>query len=288
MQNDRDFEQLEENSATENNTFIPLETEVYIILAVTLTAMFLLSDLFFKYLGNAGFILAELLILVPVIVFLIRKKGKWLYLLRLNSISRQTVVLSALIGVCILVISDEIQRLIEMIFPMPQKILDSITVNLQIDNFGDFLLIGLGVVVVAGFAEEMLFRGFVQKTFEYRKGVTQAVMLSSLLFALIHLNPWWLIQILLLSFLLGILAWRAESILPGVIVHAINNSAGLWSANTELETIPFYEWHGHVSPILLLIAGFTFYKSMQKFFTATEHLHDIQEDSDISSTNWSA
>lgn len=288
MQNDRDFEQLEENSATENNTFIPLETEVYIILAVTLTAMFLLSDLFFKYLGNAGFILAELLILVPVIVFLIRKKGKWLYLLRLNSISRQTVVLSALIGVCILVISDEIQRLIEMIFPMPQKILDSITVNLQIDNFGDFLLIGLGVVVVAGFAEEMLFRGFVQKTFEYRKGVTQAVMLSSLLFALIHLNPWWLIQILLLSFLLGILAWRAESILPGVIVHAINNSAGLWSANTELETIPFYEWHGHVSPILLLIAGFTFYKSMQKFFTATEHLHDIQEDSDSSSTNWSA
>ena len=288
MENDKNFEQQDDNSVTVDETIIPKEIEVYTILAVTLAAMFLLSDLIFKYLGNAGFVIAELLIIVPMIVFLIRKKGKWLYLLRINSISRKTTLLSVLIGLSVLILSDEIQRIVEMIFPMPREILESITINLQIDNFGDFILIGLGVVVIAGFAEEMLFRGFVQKTFEYRRGITQAVMSSSLLFAIIHLNPWWLIQILLLAFLLGILAWRAESILPGVIVHAINNGAGLWSANTDLESIPFYEWHGHVSPILLLIAGFTLYKSIRKFFAETENLHSVPEDTDISSHKWSA
>ena len=278
----------------EGESSVPAEFEMYIVLAATVLLMFGLSQSIFNLFGKAGYIVAELLIITPLIVYLARRSRGWKSIVRLNGISPRLIKLSALAGFSILVITDEIQRLIELIFPMPPDLIESIAENLQIENFLDFVLVGAGVVIVAGITEEILFRGFVQKTLERRKGVTQAVTTASLLFALIHLNPWWVIQILILAMILGILAWRADSVFPGVIVHVINNGIGLWSANSELEEIPFYDWKGHVSPIILLIAVYTLYWSMKKFFEATEHLHqDIDssgEDNDgpDSTVSWRA
>ena len=252
---------------------VPREFEMYLILAATVFIMFSVTQPVFDLFGKGGYIIAELLIAGPVIIYLARKPAGWKSIIRLNRISGNIAGLSVLLGLSLLVITDEIQRLIEIVFPMPADILESITKNLQIDSFRDFILIGTGVVIVAGITEEILFRGFVQKTLEKRKGVTSAVTTASILFALIHINPWWVIQILILAMFLGIIAWRADSILPGIIIHFINNGIGLWSANSELEAIPFYEWKGHVSPLIVLIAVYTMYKVMKKFYRETAYLH---------------
>lgn len=257
----------------EGESTVPREFEMYLILAATVFIMFSVTQPVFDLFGKGGYIVAELLIAGPVIIYLARKPAGWKSILRLNRISGNIAGLSVLLGLSLLVITDEIQRLIEIFFPMPADILESITQNLQIDSFRDFILIGTGVVIVAGITEEILFRGFVQKTLEKRKGVTPAVTTASILFALIHINPWWVIQILILAMFLGIIAWRADSILPGIIVHFINNGIGLWSANSELEAIPFYEWKGHVSPLIVLIAVYTLYWAMKKFYRETGHLH---------------
>jgi len=273
---------------------VPKEFDMYIVLAAVVFVMFTVTQPVFDLFGKGGYIIAELMIVAPVIIYLARKPVGWKSILRLNGISGKVAGLSALIGLSLLVITDEIQRLLEIFFPMPTDILESILENLQIDSFRDFLLIGTGVVIVAGITEEILFRGFVQKTLEKRKGVTQAVSTASILFALIHINPWWVIQILILAMFLGILAWRADSVLPGIIVHFINNGIGLWSANSNLEEIPFYSWNGHVSPLIVLIAIYALYRAMKNLYRETGHLHqdggsNNQDNTDSDSTlSWRA
>jgi membrane protease YdiL (CAAX protease family) len=66
---------------------------------------------------------------------------------------------------------------------------------------------------------------------------------------------YWAIQIFLLGIILGLLAWRSNSIIPSFIGHAINNAAALMFYNTEQTYFQgIYLWGNHVSPLILILA----------------------------------
>jgi membrane protease YdiL (CAAX protease family) len=79
--------------------------------------------------------------------------------------------------------------------------------------------------IVAGVSEEIGFRGYMQLPLEKQYGPVVAIAVTSLLFMLIHLNHSWARpiwpQIVFASILLGILAWRTKSLIPGIIGHSI-------------------------------------------------------------------
>ena len=87
-----------------------------------------------------------------------------------------------------------------------------------------------------------------------RKGdITRAVILSSLSWALIHANPYWAVQIFIMGIIIGFLAWRTNSIFPGIIVHVVNNLMSLIFINSEMDSvIDWYLTGNHVNPIILL------------------------------------
>jgi len=252
---------------------LPTEISIFTIMVVTVFMMFLVTTPLYRLLGKMSYATVELMLIVPAMIYLIGEKFKWKTVLRLNGISASVARTSFLIAIAMVVISDELDRLVAMVYSMPESISASIAEGLQIHNFYDLVMLGLGAVVVASIVEEALFRGFLQRSLEKHRNVTSAVMTGAIFFALIHLNPWWIIQILILAMLLGILAWRAESIIPGVIVHMVNNTLGLWSVNTDLETPAFYLWHGHVNPIIFLSAILLMIWSLKKFFRLTTYLH---------------
>ena len=90
--------------------------------------------------------------------------------------------------------------------------------------------------------------------------ITKAVLVTSLGFAMIHLNPGWIIQIYLLGIILGYLAWRTGSIIPGLILHALNNGLALIMQNLQTPVENIYTWENHVSPLFLSAAIFMFFK----------------------------
>ena len=64
--------------------------------------------------------------------------------------------------------------------------------------------------------------------------------------------------------MLGYLSWRTGSILPAILCHAISNAIALIYYNSDFnELLPFYEWNGHVSPFLLILAGLVVYGGMR-------------------------
>jgi membrane protease YdiL (CAAX protease family) len=253
---------------------LPSHPDLYLVLIITVILMVAVSEFLFKFLGKFNYILAESMVIVPALFYLLMKKLHLKSILRLNSISIKLGLLSLIISLAMVALSDELDRLINLIYPMPDKISDLLSKGLKITTVQDLVFIGLAVVIISAVAEEALFRGFFQRSLEHHRGVTKAVLTSSLVFALVHFNPWWIIQVLLLSMLLGIMAWRSDSILPTAIVHATNNGLGLLSVNVDIDYLPYYTWKGHVSPLVLIISGVILYLGMISFFKLTRHLHE--------------
>ncbi len=79
--------------------------------------------------------------------------------------------------------------------------------------------------IVAGICEETGFRGYMQAPIEKKYGPSAGIIITSIIFMLIHLSHSWaspiLPHIFFASVLLGILAYKTGSLIPGIIGHSI-------------------------------------------------------------------
>jgi membrane protease YdiL (CAAX protease family) len=214
------------------------------------------SRYFFIFAGSLFFILP--------FAYLYYKKMDVKKLLRLNPVSMQTLVYSAFLAVSIYVLGDELDRLINWIIPTPEWLTESIK-PLKAETISDWILVVLGAVVVASVAEETAFRGFFQTALEKKGDVTRAVMLSSAAWALIHMNPYWAVQIFTTGIFMGYLSWKTNSIYPSILVHALNNLIAILFLNfEEIFADSWYEFDGHVSPLLLVASTALLLGSIKK------------------------
>lgn len=100
---------------------------------------------------------------------------------------------------------------------------------------GENLLIAVLVIgLMPGVAEELLFRGYIQTRLSQRWGVPFSVLVTSLLFAVYHMDFSQGVLALLAGLFLGAVAERAKSIIPAMIAHAANNSFGVLSGTVEV------------------------------------------------------
>ncbi|MFC2027145.1 type II CAAX prenyl endopeptidase Rce1 family protein [Chloroflexota bacterium] len=80
-------------------------------------------------------------------------------------------------------------------------------------------LLIITTVVVAPLVEEMFFRGFIFAGFWQRYGWQKAALISSALFALVHLQPLAFIPIFILGYVFAYIYYRSKSIWPGILMH---------------------------------------------------------------------
>lgn len=86
----------------------------------------------------------------------------------------------------------------------------------------------LGYFVVGLFApltEELVFRGAILKALlQWKPNPWVGIVISALLFALVHMNPAQMPHAVLVGLLLGWMYYRTDSIIPGVVYHWVNNT----------------------------------------------------------------
>lgn len=88
------------------------------------------------------------------------------------------------------------------------------------DRWG-YLVVGL----LAPLAEEMVFRGAVLRSLlRWKENPWIGIVISAVLFAVIHMNPAQMLHAFLIGLLLGWLYYRTDSIVPGVVYHWVNNT----------------------------------------------------------------
>ena len=93
----------------------------------------------------------------------------------------------------------------------------------------------LSLAVAPGIAEELLFRGLIQRWLTLRLGPVPAIGLASVLFALAHADPVHAAGTVVLGLYLGTVSQVSGSVLPAIVCHVVNNLAALLAANSTLE-----------------------------------------------------
>ena len=79
-------------------------------------------------------------------------------------------------------------------------------------------------VIMAPIFEEIVFRGIIQKGL-INKGMNPAtaIIISSVVFGLVHGNPWQFVGAVLLGCVLGFVYHKTKSLLLPILLHAFNN-----------------------------------------------------------------
>lgn len=89
-------------------------------------------------------------------------------------------------------------------------------------------LTALRLCLAAPLAEELVFRGVVQ-SFLQPLGSGGAVMVQALLFAMQHGSAAAMVYALCMGLVLGWMRQRTGSVLPGIVLHIINNLLVFWA-----------------------------------------------------------
>ena len=85
---------------------------------------------------------------------------------------------------------------------------------------GNFWLAFALTVILAPIIEEIVFRGVLFPVIRKRYGLISGVIISSLIFTLVHIDPINMISVLPLGIFLAIMYHRTGSIYPGMVLHA--------------------------------------------------------------------
>jgi membrane protease YdiL (CAAX protease family) len=222
------------------------------ILIIAIVALFLEKSSIMSSNSSLMFVLGGFFfILIPV--FYVRLRQYDLRrVFRLKPVPLGITLIGIPIGLSLAILSDGLDRIVRLFFP-PPEIFTQYLESMRAETMTDWFLLVLGVIIIASFSEEMLFRGFLQLSLEKKGDINRAVIMSSLTWTLIHINPYWAIQIFITGVILGFLAWRADSIYPAIIVHAINNLLSLLAINFDLESsLDWYLWGDQVSPLIII------------------------------------
>lgn len=172
-----------------------------------------------------------------------------------------------IIGTILIFTIGIISESISSIIPMPDFVAEIFKNAVSLDLAGY-----LTVAIAAPICEECLFRGIILSALLRRYSPRQAIIWSSIIFGIAHLNPWQFIAAFLIGCAIGWLFWRTKSIWPGIFMHWLNNSTAfvIGYATGDINTSPSEWFGGPVSQAIIItsciLATLAIYKIAEKKF----------------------
>lgn len=105
---------------------------------------------------------------------------------------------------------------------------------------GYLILFLIYVCFLGPILEEIIFRGFILKSMQ-KYGNLTAIIVSSILFSMFHLNLVQFINPILMGIILAFIAIKSESIIPSAIAHIFNNTITFIATGISLLKIPILD-----------------------------------------------
>jgi membrane protease YdiL (CAAX protease family) len=192
---------------------VALMTLLWVLIAVLLLA--LLSTSLTIYPGVLVFATTALL----MVLLIQRFAGSPLHNLNLNACQGRWLLLAVMLAVLFWWADHSITVWLDA---HEQQLLQQQWRNQQAAYLSWTVL--LGTVVLAPLAEELMFRGLLFNALSRHFNATYVVIITAVLFALIHFNWPAMISVLAGGLLYGWLRLRSGSVLPALLAHVIHNA----------------------------------------------------------------
>ena len=169
-----------------------------------------------------GILITEfILIALPPMIYVALKRGNLKYEFRINPLQFTDILLVVLIfttGYFVAVFLNLLGNIILSFFT--KLVTPPIPVATNLNEYFVLLMIIAGS---AGLCEEILFRGLMLRAYE-KMGMWGSILVSSILFSIIHMNLQNLVAPFFLGGVLGYVVYKTNSILAGIIGHFVNNA----------------------------------------------------------------
>jgi len=81
----------------------------------------------------------------------------------------------------------------------------------------------IAIVIAAPILEELIFRGIILDGFLKRYSPVKAILVSSMLFGVLHLNPWQFIAALIVGIFSGWVYYETKKLTLSILIHLVNN-----------------------------------------------------------------
>jgi membrane protease YdiL (CAAX protease family) len=121
-----------------------------------------------------------------------------------------------------IILLSEADNLVRFILPAPEWI---VRIFKELSAPSEHLWASVFLLVmVAPLTEEVMFRGLILRAFLQRFSVGTAFLVSSMLFGLVHLNPWQFVSASALGLMFAWWYARTRSLVPSLIGHAQANA----------------------------------------------------------------
>jgi len=136
------------------------------------------------------------------------------------------------------VLLSEFSNFLLLVLPLPELLSEFF--NGLVQNEDQAWQAVVLLCLVAPFTEEPIFRGLMLSGLLKRSRPWVAVLLTAVLFAVTHLNPWQFMPAMCLGLLFGWWFLRTRSLLPCIVGHMLNNSMPFIAASIPGLEIPGY------------------------------------------------
>jgi len=99
---------------------------------------------------------------------------------------------------------------------------------LKASNIFELIFVVIVIAVTPAIAEEAMFRGFIQRSFELKLKPVLAILLTGFFFSANHFNPYGLIPLFMLGSYFGFAAYMSRSLVIPVALHFLNNFSAVF------------------------------------------------------------
>ena len=163
------------------------------------------------------------LILLPA-VWLVRRwhASDYRRYIRLKSGSAIEIVLAIAGTVFLFPINLSVANFLERAIHVPDFLIKINRTLFTASSPGEFLWLVFVIAFTPAVCEEVLFRGYVQRTLERAIG-WKSILVTGVIFGLFHMQPLGLLSLSLMGILFGYFYYRTQSLTSSMAAHCVNN-----------------------------------------------------------------
>ncbi|HEX6791198.1 MAG TPA: CPBP family intramembrane glutamic endopeptidase [Candidatus Krumholzibacteria bacterium] len=228
--------------AVVNNYFLLFFCISCVMSSMFIQEMFITAGQYRLGIGVASFVG----IILPVVLLTRKFPGGFSGQVRVSKPRVHRLILVVVAAAAAVVLVDQIYIINQRFSPVPEEYADQIRELRPANTFQFFVLLA-GLCVMVPIAEEIVFRGLIQRIFSRNMGGLLAVLLAGALFGAVHMNLHLLVSITAFGWFLGFLFEATGNLVYPIVAHAIFNTAALieltLDENVEGGNLPVYLQH---------------------------------------------
>ena len=166
-----------------------------------------------------------------------------------------SVKIIALVSIAVLGIQTGIVSPIVSLIPMPEfakKLFLELSGQTGIFSF-------MTIAIAAPILEELIFRGIILDGLLKKYSPLKSILVSSILFGIVHLNPWQFVTALAIGSLSGWVYYKTRNLMLCIVIHFVNNFAAFFSMHftdaEEMMNSELVDYYGGLMNLILIISG---------------------------------